>query len=180
MTSHADRHGEVGMRKVDSTGAVQRRLPAALRRDIGHLGSRRRQQTLRLFELPGLAAVETASEQVLGGPRVIDGMASLAVLVVARFKTGHDLVVPSPHAVVGRPAAKTALLLINDNVLDGLGAVMLTKSAGSQARNDRCDGNELPHQVTPNPYEPQPKQGSVPAAGCRASKRQTAPSRSRL
>jgi hypothetical protein len=59
---------------------------------------------------PGFAAIQAAGQHMLGGAIVIDGVALCLVLEESRFESYQNFITPRPDAMIRRPAAETARL----------------------------------------------------------------------
>ena len=79
---------------------------------------------LWLFDRPVHPAVSTARQQKFLGLLFVDMVERPAVLVGTAAEADQDLVTPRPDPVVGRPARESALLAINDDVLQCCGRVL--------------------------------------------------------
>ena len=89
----------------------------------------------RVFDRPCLAAISAASQQVLFGPVVIDGVpAGTVVLEISGAETDEDFIAPGPNAMIRWPATEPARLGIDLHMCSA-GRRRLRRAEGNFAVN---------------------------------------------
>ncbi len=84
-------------------------------------GTHQSTRRLRILERPRGSAVLAARKQELLGFFFVDVVKCSSVFVVASAKAHQDFIAPRPDPVIGRPARKTTLFGIDDDVTDDAG-----------------------------------------------------------